>query len=79
MEQHSLWLFSFVHCGQLYHNYLGGGEMDFFFFICGSLEVEEECDVPRKWVDACISSEKLTPFVVGVNLCYINKVLFCYL
>lgn len=49
------------------------------FSICGFLGVEEECDVSMKLVDACFSSEKLIPFVMGVNLCYINEVLFCYL
>ena len=43
----------------------------FISFITDFLGVEEECDVSRKWVDACIWSEKLIPFVMGVTLCYV--------
>lgn len=38
---------------------------------------EEDCDMLRKWTDRGISNEKLIPFVVGLNLSYINKNLFC--
>lgn len=38
---------------------------------------KEDCDMLRKWTDRGMSSEKLIPFVVGLNLSYINKNLFC--
>lgn len=35
-------------------------------------EEEEGYDMLRMWAGTCVSGEKLTPFVVGVNVPYTN-------